>query len=129
MEIYQIIGLALVAATLALVLRQYRPEYAVLVSLISSVILLGAVLAGAGQVVESINNMAKAASIPGEFSQILFKALGICIITQLASDTCKDAGESAIASKVETAGKIAVLVISLPLFTRLIEIAASLISV
>lgn len=123
------IGLALVAATLALVLRQYRPEYAVLVSLISSVILLVAVLAGAGQVVESINNMAKAASIPGEFSQILFKSLGICIVTQLASDTCKDAGESAIASKVETAGKIAVLVISLPLFTRLIEIAASLISV
>ncbi len=123
------IGLALVAATLALVLRQYRPEYALLVSLISSVVLLGAVVAGAAQVVESISGMAQAANLPGEFTQILFKALGICIVTQLASDTCKDAGENAIASKVETAGKIAVLVISLPLFTRLIEITSSLISV
>ena len=47
--------------------------------------------------------------------QVLLKALGICYITQLAADTCKDAGQQAIATKVELAGKVAVLAIAMPM--------------
>ncbi|MEG2371890.1 MAG: stage III sporulation AC/AD family protein [Hydrogenoanaerobacterium sp.] len=49
-------------------------------------------------------------------------------MTQIACDTCKDAGQSAISTKVEIAGKLAVLVISLPLFKALMDIVAALLS-
>ena len=65
--------------------------------------------------------------IPSEYAQILFKCLGICLITQFASDSCKDAGESSLGTKIDTAGKIALVVISLPLMEKLVETATSLI--
>ena len=55
------------------------------------------------------------------------KAVGICFFTQLASDVCRDAGEGSAASKIEFAGRCAVLVISLPLFTEVLELASALI--
>ena len=62
-----------------------------------------------------------------EYVQILFKALGICLITQIACDACRDLGETAVASKVEAAGKISVLLISLPLFEQILAVVGSLI--
>ena len=66
-------------------------------------------------------------SINSEYFTIVLKSLGICYVTQLASDTCRDSGYSAIASKVELAGKVSIVVIALPLFTNLVDIALGLI--
>lgn len=122
------IGLGVVAAALALMLRQYKPEFGLLVSLCCGVVLLLAVLAGLDQVIQSAQEMAAQAQLPQEYVGVLFKALGLCVITQLAGDTCRDAGEGAIASRVELAGKVAVLLTGLPLFQKLLEIALSLVN-
>lgn len=127
MEILSIIGIGIIAAALAVVLRQNQPEYALLVSLAAGLFILLKVVGQAQPVVDQIQSLLSSASLPLEYSTILFKALGICFITQIACDTCKDAGETAISSKVEIAGKIAVLVVSLPLFGQVLTIVSSLI--
>ena len=63
------------------------------------------------------------------YARILLKALAVCYITQLAADCCRDAGESAIASKIELAGKAAIVAVSLPVFTELAELVTGLVSV
>lgn len=123
------IGLALVSATLAILLRQYRPEYGLMLSLICSIVILTMIIAAAKEAMDSIAMLLERANISEEFSGVLFKALGICVVTQLAGDTCRDAGEGAIASKVEMAGKLAVLLVSLPLFLKLLEISATLMAI
>lgn len=127
MNMMAIIGLGLVAAVLAVVLRQHLPEYAMLVSLAAGVFILFQLAGEMVPVVEQIQSVMATASLPMEYAGILFKALGICFITQIACDTCKDAGETAISSKVEMAGKIAVLVVSLPLFSQVLTIVGALI--
>ena len=129
MEIYAIIGIGIVSAVMALVLKQYKPEYAMMVSLVCCVLILLAVIEQVSDLMGTLNAMLATANIPVELTAVLFKALGICIVTQLASDTCKDAGESAIASKLELAGKVAVLVIAMPLFNQLIGIAVMLFAI
>ena len=121
-NLFSLVGLGIVAAVLAVVLRQYRPEFAIMVSIAAGALILGGVLVGMLPVVAQIQSMFDATAIPQQYVQILFRALGICFVTQIACDACKDAGESAIASKVELAGKISVLVISLPLFTQVLDI-------
>jgi len=79
-------------------------------------------------VVEQIRGMLNLSSMPAEYAGVLFKALGVCLLTQIACDTCKDAGESAIAAKVEMAGRVLVLLISLPLFQQVLSIVYSLIN-
>ena len=126
MNILSIIGIGLVAAMLALVLRQARPEFAMLVSLAASVVILLLVCRDIVPVIDQIQAMLDASSMPREYVSVLFRALGICFLTQVACDTCKDAGEGAIASKVEMAGKVLVLVTSLPLFQQVLSIVYSL---
>lgn len=73
-----------------------------------------------------IRSLFSQADIDDQYIKILFKGLGICCITQLATDFCKDCGENAIAGQAEFAGKIALLIISFPLFKALIGIVKTL---
>ena len=126
MEIVSIIGLGLIAAVLAVVLRQYRPEYALLVSVAAGIFILYRVIAEMLPVLDEVRGILEHSAVPAEFIGILLKALAICFLTQIACDICKDAGESATASKIEMAGKVAVLGVSLPLFRQVLAVVYSL---
>lgn len=126
MDILAVIGIALIAAFLSIILKQTRPEFALLASLAAGIAILLLICTSLMPVVDIISQMMEETGLSYEYGQIIFKALSICIITQLASDTCKDAGENAIGSKVELAGRVAILIISLPLFTQVIEIVKSI---
>lgn len=128
MEMASVIGITVVAVVVAVLFRQYRPEYGVLISLITGILLLGLVVNGLTPAIEQISNLAEKVGMYGDYTDVLVKSLGICFLTQIACDTCKDAGESAIASKVELAGKAAVVILTLPLFQKLLSIALDLIS-
>ena len=127
MDMLTITGLAIVAVALSTVLKPKNPEYALMLSLVTGVLILGMILSEAMPLFERIHTLLDATGTRAEYVQILFKALGLCFITQIACDACRDLGETAVASKVETAGKISVLLISLPLFEQVLEIAGSLI--
>lgn len=128
MEIAAIAGVVIVAAFLAVILKQQRPEYAMAVTLLAGIVILTLILTKAMPVFSSIKGLIDASNLPGEYGQILFKALGLGLLTQLAADACKDAGETALATKAEFAGKVALLLLALPLFEKIAELAVSLIS-
>lgn len=123
-----ITGAVVVAAALATVLRQRAPEQALLLSLGTGVLILIVVIQAGIPYFEEIKSLFEATGAQEEYVQILFKSLGICFVVQIACDACRDMGETAMASKAELAGKIAVLVISLPLFQRILSVVGSLIS-
>lgn len=126
MELTGILSLLLIAAFLTVLLRQYRPELALGVGLIAGVLLLTAVLRVLSPTLSSLQRMLDAAALPAAYTGILFKALGICLLTQFAADACRDAGETALAAKAELAGKIMLLILSLPLFEKITSLALEL---
>lgn len=126
MNFLSIVGIALTAAALAVLLRQYRQEYALLIGIAAGVLILIAVITKAQPVFAEINTLMSGAHVNPDYVRVLVKSLGICFVAQLASDACRDAGESAIASKVELAGKFAVLLIALPLFGQVANLALGL---
>lgn len=129
MNIFSVVGLAIVTTALALVLRQYNKELAMLVSLAGGVILLLYALVQMVPALSTISDLIERTGIDNTYMQIVFKTLGICYLTQLAADTCRDAGETAIAGKVELVGKITIVVLSLPMFTNLVTMALDLITI
>lgn len=126
MDITSLVGLAVLSAVLCVIVRQMRPELALGVSIACGVIVMGAVISMLAPSVELISQLTDSAGLDGGYSRTLFKALAVCYISQLGSDCCRDAGESAIASKIELAGKAAVVVISLPVFSSLAEMVTEL---
>lgn len=127
MEIFAVIGLGVVASVLAIVLKQYKSEYAIAISIVSGIIIFSYVAMHVIPVFEEIFSMFSLANISSKYAVVLIKSLGICFVTQLASDICRDSGNITIASKIELAGKISVLLIALPLFTDLLEVIYQLI--
>jgi stage III sporulation protein AD len=113
-----IIAIGLVAAVICILLREYKPEYAVFVSLAAGFLMLMLAVPELSRVLGEAQRIVSGGIIHEEYMQILLRALGLCFITQIACDTCKDAGEAAISTKIEMAGKIAVLAVSLPLFRQ-----------
>lgn len=123
-----VIGLAIISAAVCLLLKKSNPEFSMLVALLSGVLILGLIIFNLAPVFDTLKNYAGKLNLDNAYFMAVVKALGICYLTQLAADTCHDAGFAAIASKVELAGKVAILIIALPLFENLIQIAANLVS-
>lgn len=118
---------AVVVALLSVLLRAQRPEQATMLVLAAGIGMLVLLLTRAEGMFSTLYSLLEGSGLPGEYIEILFKAVGICLLTQLAADTCRDAGESAMASKAEIAGRFALLMVGLPLFQAITQTALQLI--
>lgn len=127
MNIVMIASSALIAAVLSVVLKQYKPEYSMFISIAVGILIFLSVIAVIDPILSFIKELTDKAGLDGIYGEVLIKSLAICYITQLACDCCKDAGENAIAGKLQIAGKIAILLIALPMFKGLTEIVTGLI--
>jgi stage III sporulation protein AD len=127
MNIFTVLGFAVTAAVLAVLLRQYRPEFSMLASAAACVMILAYAVIKGLPVINEMTSFAAKANIRSDWASVLVKSVGICFVAQLGADVCRDAGESAIASKIETAGKLAILLTALPLFDKIASLAAELI--
>ena len=125
MEFAAIAGVVVVAAFLAVLLRQKSPEQSMAVGLLTGVGVMALLLTKAAPSLGAVKELMDSSALPAEYGQLLFKALGICLLTQLAA-ACRDAGESALAGKAELAGKVGLIMLSLPLFQKIAELAVSL---
>ena len=125
--LFSVIGISIVSVAVCILLREYKPEFAMTASLLCGVLIFGMVILNLTPALDTLGNLISGMNINSEYFTIVLKSLGICYVTQLASDTCRDSGYSAIASKVELAGKVSIVVIALPLFTNLVAIALGLI--
>ncbi len=115
-----------VAAFLALLLRRYQPEYTLLIGLVAGALVLTTAITQAQPLFAAVNRLLSAAGLPGEYGTRLIKALGICLLTQLSADACRDAGEAGLAGKAELVGKLALLILALPLFESIAQTSAAL---
>ena len=127
MNMIGIAGIALITAVISVMLRRYHQEYAIVLSITAGVLILFQILANILPAIEQIGTLLSSAGLSNEYALILFKALGLCFLAQFAADSCRDAGEGALASKVELAGKLAIVVLSLPLFEKIASTALALI--
>ena len=129
MSIIAIVGIGIVAALFSLIIKQYKPEFGMYISLITGVVILAVIIKEITPILDTMEELIGIVSLDAVYGAALLKALAICYITQLAGDTCRDSGETAIAAKIEMAGKIAIVLVSLPLFKGIVDIVIDLINI
>lgn len=126
MEITALIVLCIITALLALSLRGQRPEFAMLLSLGCGIFVLLNLLGQMKGILSGLERVMAGLSGQSDLTGIILKALGICIVAELGGQCCRDAGEAAIAAKVELAAKTALVLMCMPVFTQLLETAGEL---
>lgn len=122
MEIIKIIGIALVSLIIIILLKQYKPEFAIYISLLTGILILILVMDKMTGIINILKDLSDKASINSSFLILLMKMTGIAFLTEFAVSICKDAGEGALANKVEIGSKIIIISMSIPIISSLLEI-------
>lgn len=121
MEIFQIIGLALVAVALSVLLKSQKPEIAIQISIVTGVVIFLLMVTKVSAVIELLQNLAKKVNIDIVYLSTILKIIGIAYVTTFGAEVCRDAGESAIASKIEFAGKILIMILAVPILMAVLD--------
>ncbi len=117
MEIVQIAAIGLIAGILVVMIRQKQPELAMQVSIVAGLIILIYVLDYLVTAVDYIKDVVSKYEIAYESIAIVLKIIGIAYICEFAVQILKDTGETSLSSKVELAGRVLIIVLSLPVIT------------
>ncbi|MBR5632562.1 MAG: hypothetical protein IKW68_01155 [Clostridia bacterium] len=125
MSALQICGAGVLAATVAVILRDARAPHPEALSVVFAVLVMGRVLMNTGTVVSFISDVSKGTAT-AEHISILLKAAGIAFVVDMASEICRTAGEGTVASYVETFGRFELIVLTLPVVSDLLELSMGL---
>ena len=128
MSLVAIAATAIAAVTVMAVLKPKNGEIAVMLGASASVVILLSVLSNTAEVFSKLNEIIAGAGLQTNYVVILLKVIGICLVTEFASNTCRDAGSSSLASNVTLAGKLMVTVTALPLYSDILGVVKNLLS-
>lgn len=114
MNIMQLAAVSVCISVLALAVKNIKSEMGQLISIAATVLVMLAVIPYITAVAATIREFAELSELGEKYLTPILKITGIAYISQIGSELCADSGEKALAARVETAGKIAVTVIALP---------------
>ena len=121
-ELVKIIGIGLIGIITIIILKQYRPEYTIYISLIAGILILFLIMDKLSGIVNLLTSISEKASINNAYIKILLKITGIAILSEFAISVCKDSGESSIASKIELGSKVIIISMSIPIISNLLDL-------
>lgn len=127
MDIMKIVAVGIVAAVLAVLLREKRPEIAVLVSIVTGLVIFIFIISKLNSVITVLKYFAGKANIDVLYFSTILKVIAIAYITEFGAQICRDAGEGSIASKIELAGKVLIMVVAIPILAALMDIMIKII--
>ncbi|MDF2535662.1 MAG: spoIIIAD [Bacillales bacterium] len=128
MEMLQVIGISLIGAFFAMILKEQKPNLSfLLVVFIGSSIFLFLV-DKITNIVQMVEKLAISSNVNMLYFATILKVIGIAYIAEFASQITKDAGQAAISSKIEFAGKIIILTMAIPILTAIIESVIQLVA-
>ena len=123
MEWIQLIGFCLLAAVMVMLLRQMSPQIASLLSVAFGAMVVALILPSIRSYVETIRVFLASLSLEAEYYRVMLKAMGIVLVTQLATQICRELDAPSIAQKAELCGRVALLGVALPVFVSLTQMA------
>ena len=122
-ELFKLLGICIIAAVLGLLLKQKSGEFAFLITLFAGIIVITIVFKNIATPIKELTQKLSGYGINTEYFKVALKAVGLAYITDFIADACRDAGQTAMASKAEFARKGAIFLLSIPLLMSVLETA------
>lgn len=123
----KIFVVVLMASVVFLIIKKNNPEYALLAELSAVAVVISVIYPEIKNVIDFFFDSAKDSYVDKVYVELIVKIVGIALISQLASDVCRDSGQQALASGVELAGKLIITVFTIPVAGALLELAGVMI--
>ena len=127
MEVMRIVGIGLIGAILSILLRNSKPEFSMLIPVVVSFTVLACAMPYLIRITEELSRRASSAGINSSYMRIVIKVIGISYLVCITAELCKDAGENAIAAKIELGGKLIILAMAIPIINSLLNLVKEII--
>lgn len=121
MDILQIVIFGIISSLLFLILKDTHTSIAYLLVILTGIIILSVIITQIGTVLKLIESLGEKASIEGIYMETILKIIGIAYIAEIGANITRDAGLKTIASKIELAGKVFILILAVPIISAVIE--------
>ena len=121
MEMIRIGVIGMTGVFIAILIKQVHPEYSFAVTLVVEAIILFFAVGKLGYLLETLRKIQDYLPIESTYMNLLLKMIGITFVGQFSAGICRDAGYSAMASQIETFGRLTVLALGMPMVTALLE--------
>lgn len=122
MDIIKIFGAGIVVAIVAATVGGAKKEYEAAIVLCGGALILSAVMPGLKRLIENVTSASERAGINASYVAIVVKCSAVACIASICASICRDMGESAVASKIELAGRVSIMVTALPAINALLEL-------
>ena len=122
----QAAGLCVIGAVLALVVRRGSPETALLLALAATAAVIALVVPALGERWAFLRQLEAYSGVSTELFAPLYKTAAIALVVRAGGGLCRDAGESALAAVLETAGTVCALLAALPLMRAVLDLLVEL---
>jgi stage III sporulation protein AD len=129
MEIIQVVGLGLIATVLALIIKEQKPMFAFAIATFTGIMIFLFLIGKISEVIRVLERLATEGGVNMIYLKTILKIIGIAYIAEFGAQITRDAGEGAIAAKIELAGKVLIMVMAIPIITVIIETVMNLIPV
>ncbi|NLN14970.1 MAG: stage III sporulation protein AD [Tissierellia bacterium] len=122
MEIFQIIGIGIIATILIVILKSVRSDFAIYVSILTGIIIFSMVIHHLSYVIDTIRDLSRRANLEITYFSTILKIIGTAYIVEFGSQISRDAGQNSIAMKIELAGKIIIMTLAIPILMSLMDL-------
>lgn len=113
--------IGLVTVMVSLMLKNSKPEYAILAGISGGIIVFSFSADKLESIIRMLNSFKDNISVNTEYIFILFKIIGITYIAEFTSDICRDAGYTGISTQIELAAKLCIMSMSVPVLMAIIN--------
>lgn len=125
--ILKISAVTLIFICCAVFIRQYRPEYVLLLRFSAIIIIVFLLLGEAEQFLEDLNEIFTEFNISTQHLLLLLKVGLVALLSDFIIDTLKDSGDNSLAGIVAISSRIVIISLSIPILKGIIIICSDLI--
>ena len=125
-ELLKILAIAIITVLAHMIVRQSKPEIAMIIAIAGSIIIIILAVNSFSSVINSFYHIFSVTGVNTSLLTPLLKIIAIGYIAEFGANVCMDAGVSSIADKVLFAGKLIILLLSLPIITTVVDMVVEL---
>ncbi|KRQ86840.1 Stage III sporulation protein AC/AD protein family protein [Caloramator mitchellensis] len=122
MDITKVIIIAFIATIIILVIKEEKPELAIQISMVTGLVIFFFMISRLTLVIQALQQIAIKANIDYTYLNIIFKIIGIAYLASFGVEICKDSGQGSLANKIEFAGKILIIILSIPILMAVMDL-------
>lgn len=121
MDVIKVCAFCITAVILCALVKENNKNIALLLSIFSGCMILVYALVNIGSIVDMLNSLIEQSGINASYLTLILKVTGIVYLIEFGKNVCIDAGETALGTKLELAGKVVIVTLTIPVITTLLE--------